>query len=695
MNRRLISWMRRHWLAGSALLLGGAIGLMAMRLHAMENAPGAVERHATDWQVAEIYMATVGYAPDNEGLQYWVEQIETRPEWDPTTVAQSFFDQPLIQQQYPEDQGYAFLIESLYQNIFGRDPDADGKAYWLAELEAGRVQRNQMIVALINGGWASTDPTAEQDMARFGHLVEVSLAFASAQAERGIVSSELTEVKRNALRRAGALALVSVTSDPATRDAAIARIPALLDEVVATGSATVPVEWLAWFESVGPNDCDYYRTDGTAAGTLCLADYMNGDLYAIDEGKWVFQAAGSTNLTDGTSDGNRVLVDSILPSSANWGWRLSANNAAIGNGKMIVESDTRNMSTSDNEPALLDAENTGIRMIKDINPVAGHGSDPQEITAIGNGKAVFSAYSPDGDDREPWVTDGTEAGTVRLADISPIDHIGVDDYEFTPLGNGKAVFHADDGVNGFGPWVTDGTPVGTALLKVVPVRYISGRYGMTQNMAFASLEDGRAVFVALEGERPGPWSLYITDGTSAGTKRLFGASTGVVSLGAGCRPGYAFFNVADLTGDTNDYNGLWLTDGTAAGTVRLTDADFWSVPNQDYQACLGNDSIIFMGQDDAHGLEPWITDGTPGGTRLVKDIYPGESDSILGGLSSLGDGRALFCAKYPFDPDGELWITDGTESGTQPFKDVEPNLAAEWNDDGRCALPRLTPYRLR
>ncbi|MCG5499140.1 DUF4214 domain-containing protein, partial [Ectothiorhodospira variabilis] len=55
----------------------------------------AVERgDDTPWRVTEIYLATLGYAPDVEGVDYWVDNIHGDPEWTPTTVAQSFFDQP-------------------------------------------------------------------------------------------------------------------------------------------------------------------------------------------------------------------------------------------------------------------------------------------------------------------------------------------------------------------------------------------------------------------------------------------------------------------------------------------------------------------------------------------------------------------------------------------------------------------------
>ncbi|WP_295432307.1 SBBP repeat-containing protein [uncultured Thiodictyon sp.] len=185
-------------------------------------------RSALDWQVTEIYAATLGYAPDNEGLQYWVNNLQNGG-WTATTVAQSFFDQPLVQTLYPADQGYEALIEALYQNLFDRAADADGKAYWLAELQSGRITRNAMIIAMINGGWANAD--AAIDMARFGNRIKVSLAFAAEQTRLGIVYSALSETDQARLRQFGKNVLTNVTDDTATRDSAIASIPALLAEL--------------------------------------------------------------------------------------------------------------------------------------------------------------------------------------------------------------------------------------------------------------------------------------------------------------------------------------------------------------------------------------------------------------------------------------------------------------------------------
>jgi hypothetical protein len=188
---------------------------------------GTATRSQTDWKVAEIYVATMGYAPDNDGLHYWVKQLEAGIGWTPTTVAQSFFDQPLVQEHYPSSQGHGPLIEALYQNIFGRAPDTKGYVYWLAELESQRVARNQMVIALLEGGWAN--PEAAADMARFGNRVTVALAFAAEQASRGLNYNQLTESEQDRLRQIGRELIAEISADPATRETAISRIGNLLN----------------------------------------------------------------------------------------------------------------------------------------------------------------------------------------------------------------------------------------------------------------------------------------------------------------------------------------------------------------------------------------------------------------------------------------------------------------------------------
>ncbi|MCG5495845.1 DUF4214 domain-containing protein [Ectothiorhodospira variabilis] len=208
------------------VILTFALVMVSLPAHAVERGDD------TPWRVTEIYLATLGYAPDVEGVDYWVENIRSDPSWTPTTVAQSFFDQPLVQEAYPESLGYGPLIESLYENLFDRPADAEGRAYWIEALETGRVQRNEMIIALIDGGWGN--PDAEQDMARFGNRVRVALEFVDYQRQQGLAYDSLEAGQQRQVRAAGREVVSGVTHEAASYHAAVARIPELLRWEVAT-----------------------------------------------------------------------------------------------------------------------------------------------------------------------------------------------------------------------------------------------------------------------------------------------------------------------------------------------------------------------------------------------------------------------------------------------------------------------------
>jgi ELWxxDGT repeat protein len=84
------------------------------------------------------------------------------------------------------------------------------------------------------------------------------------------------------------------------------------------------------------------------------------------------------------------------------------------------------------------------------------------VTALGNGRTVFSAADP-AHGREVWATDGTAAGTVRLANIAS-GAADSDVWWFAALGDGRALFSATDAAHGSELWVTDGISTGMRLV---------------------------------------------------------------------------------------------------------------------------------------------------------------------------------------------------------------------------------------
>lgn len=92
--------------------------------------------------------------------------------------------------------------------------------------------------------------------------------------------------------------------------------------------------------------------------------------------------------------------------------------------------------------------------------------------------------------------------------------------------------------------------------------------------------------------------------------------------------------------------------------------------------------LFFSAYDDDHGTELWKSDGTEGGTKLVKDIRPGGG---LGGGSVPEEitsfrGLAFFRADDDAHSGFELWRSDGTRRGTRLVKDIDPPAGSEPGD---------------
>ncbi|MBM1399840.1 hypothetical protein JQT63_19360, partial [Sulfitobacter mediterraneus] len=137
-----------------------------------------------------------------------------------------------------------------------------------------------------------------------------------------------------------------------------------------------------------------------------------------------------------------------------------------------------------------------------------------------------------------------------------------------------------------------------------------------------------------------------------------------------------FFSANDEVHGTE----LWVTDGTEAGTRMVKDIqpdnslpDGWKGSDVSDIAALGDGRVVFSAVDVnfAGRRELWVSDGTEDGTALLRDINPDASSGPIG-QTALGDGRVVFAAKSGTDLGYELWITDGTAVGTQLVKDINP-----------------------
>lgn len=275
----------------------------------------------------------------------------------------------------------------------------------------------------------------------------------------------------------------------------------------------------------------------------------------------------------------------------------------------------------------------------------GTDSDPTPLREY-RGKLLFRMYSP-GHGVELWSSDGTRAGTRLRADVNP-GPASSTIVRSVITASGDFVFGAH----------LDADEEGVALLKLTPsgsiVELFRTRASETFIFRLAAVGD-RLFFLIDPGDR-GEAYMYTSDGMPGGASlvKFFGDASTPRAFTA--FDGRLFF-VAEPEGESAGFPSmeLWVSDGTPAGTHLF--ANIWpgalegAVPTG---LTVFEDRLYFSADDGVHGRELWSTDGTVDGTRLAKDIQPGPGSSDPSGLRVVN--RKLY------------FVADDGEHGAEPWK---------------------------
>lgn len=126
-----------------------------------------------------------------------------------------------------------------------------------------------------------------------------------------------------------------------------------------------------------------------------------------------------------------------------------------------------------------------------------------------------------------------------------------------------------------------------------------------------------------------------------------------------------FFNSKDEHGHE-----LWKSDLTAGGTRMVK--DIWPGRKGSYPHHMSsfNGEIWFVANDGKHGNEIWHSDGTKSGTKMALNLNPGHKSSHASDLTACA-GRLFFGALNP-EHGFEMYSSDGTQEGTILLKDINP-----------------------
>jgi ELWxxDGT repeat protein len=379
-----------------------------------------------------------------------------------------------------------------------------------------------------------------------------------------------------------------------------------------------------------------WRTDGTPAGTRKVGMTARNprELVAFRGKGWFFADLGNVEgalfSTDGLN-GTRRIGTSI------GGSRLTA----VGN--RLVYYAGQEIWGSDGTPE-------GTRRFAALS---GFGSSFRPPIVVAGSRAFF--FNVDGSRRELWATDGTLAGTSTIVSVD-----GESPTDLRALG-AKVAFVGRDDARGLELWASDGTTAGTRRIKDI----CPGTCGGVFQLGVSAL--GRIWFAGFSPDRG--IEVWTSNLTTAGTHQVRDLCPGSCSS----VPAHWFASGGRVyfVGQGGSDARLFASDGTAAGTLAVGVTTSSSFSDTLDAAPLAGASIVYAGFDAEHGVEPWISNGSPAGTRRLADLqFDNRTGSNPRSFAAAG-GRAFFFAE-----DGvhgsELWVSDGTEEGTQLADDLVP-----------------------
>lgn len=410
----------------------------------------------------------------------------------------------------------------------------------------------------------------------------------------------------------------------------------------------------------GFSETGLWETDGTVGGTTLIKSVAWDDQTFLPRrfteynGLVYFTATNGTSgfelwRTDGTEEGTFIVTE-ITPGN-NTTPQTEPQHLTVAGGQLFF--------TLNRDLWATDGTANGTRLVKancfDYGTVG-----VTEFSFIAyNNKLYFTGHDPAANN-ELWTSDGTEAGTLRVADLAP-GTASLLPGQYVIMG-GQLFFLTVTGL-----WRSDGTTAGTALVKSFTVISRSSNWGKPTLFVHE-----QALYFSATLGSSNNYELWKSDGTEAGTVMVRdinpGASASSFPDAFTSYNGLLYFS-AQSPGTGYE---LWKSDGTSEGTAMVRDIFPGTASSScsDFQVFKG---MLVFAASSSSGRELWKTDGTAANTVLLKDIaaaYPGASTNSSNPLSLLELENTLFFIADDGLRGFEWWKSDGTEAGTTIFVDL-------------------------
>jgi ELWxxDGT repeat protein len=303
------------------------------------------------------------------------------------------------------------------------------------------------------------------------------------------------------------------------------------------------------------------------------------------------------------------------------------------------------------------------------------GKGPQRVTVIG-ARAFFVAEET-ATGNQVWVTDGTADGTRQITRFAqPTTNPPTPSpTPFLLAAFGNDLLFARDSGSGLVLYRTDGTPTGTVDLgPIVPTSGAPVKFDVVT-------VGNRIYFISLANNIG---ELWVSDGTKAGTQKIPTTSTPNIRELRAVNGGVVFTSNAGLARVDPGTNAITILNVFPSVATPGTPGSSTLVEMNGY--------LYFAGTQSApNDLELWRSDGTPGGTTLVKNINASASSFQypMTDVVKVGD-RVIFAAN---DGGGDrLWSSDGTDAGTTAIYNSGVQFSFGLGD---AILPAIETVRAR
>ena len=127
--------------------------------------------------IQRFYQLVLDREPDTDGLNFWLSQLENSNDSDVAgEIARGFFESDEFIGRQTSDSEF---LDIAYHSFFDRDPDAEGKQYWIDKLSAGESRLD-----IVNGFIASRE------------FVDLAASFGIVAADDGSLSQIKSFVER-------------------------------------------------------------------------------------------------------------------------------------------------------------------------------------------------------------------------------------------------------------------------------------------------------------------------------------------------------------------------------------------------------------------------------------------------------------------------------------------------------------------